>query len=55
MRRMVMAKQGMRDLQAAGAEPLPRDPPDSDEFLGVGGSPSFEFCNMLWACRMYLE
>ena len=30
MRRMEMAGQGIRDLQAAGAEPLARDPPDSD-------------------------
>ena len=30
MRCMAMAGQGMRDLQAAGAEPLARDPPDSD-------------------------
>ena len=30
MRRMAMAGQGIRDLQAAGAEPLARDPPDSD-------------------------
>ena len=30
MRRMAIAGQAMRDLQAAGAEPLARDPPDSD-------------------------
>ena len=30
MRRMAMAVQGMCDLRAAGAEPLARDPPDSD-------------------------
>ena len=30
MRRMAMAGQGIRDLQAAGAEPLAQDPPDSD-------------------------
>ena len=30
MRRMVMARQGMRDLRAAGVEPLAWDPPDSD-------------------------
>ena len=30
MRRMAMAGQGIRDLQAAGAEPLARDLPDSD-------------------------
>ena len=30
MRRMAMAGQGIRNLQAAGAEPLARDPPDSD-------------------------
>ena len=30
MRCMAMAGQGIRDLQAAGAEPLARDPPDSD-------------------------
>ena len=30
LRRMAMAGQGIRDLQAAGAEPLARDPPDSD-------------------------
>ena len=30
MRRMAMADQGIRDLQAAGAEPLARDLPDSD-------------------------
>ena len=27
---MAMADQGMRDLKATGAEPLARDPPDSD-------------------------
>ena len=30
MRRMAMAGQAMRDLHAAGAEPLAREPPDSD-------------------------
>ena len=30
MRRMAIAGQAMRDLQAAGAAPLARDPPDSD-------------------------
>ena len=30
MRRMAMAGQGIRDLPAAGAEPLARDPPDSE-------------------------
>ena len=30
MRRMAMAGQGIRDLRAAGAEPLARDPPDSE-------------------------
>ena len=30
MRRMAMAGQGIRDLQAAGVEPLAQDPPDSD-------------------------
>ena len=30
MRRMAMAGQGIRDLQAARAEPLAWDPPDSD-------------------------
>ena len=30
MRRMAIVGQAMRDLQAAGAEPLARDPPDSD-------------------------
>ena len=30
MRRMAMAGQEIRDLQAARAEPLARDPPDSD-------------------------
>ena len=30
MWRMVMADQGIRVLQAAGAEPLARDPPNSD-------------------------
>ena len=30
MRRMAMVDQGMRDLHAAGAEPLARDPLDSD-------------------------
>ena len=28
--RMTMARQGMRDLRAAGVEPLARDPTDSD-------------------------
>ena len=30
MRRMAIAGQAMRDLHAVGAEPLARDPPDSD-------------------------
>ena len=30
MQRMAMAGQGMRDIRAAGAEPLARDPLDSD-------------------------
>ena len=30
MRRMVMAGQGIRDLRAAGAEPLAQDLPDSE-------------------------
>ena len=30
MRRMAMAGQGIRDLQAVGAEPLARDPLDSE-------------------------
>ena len=30
MRRMAMASQGIRDLRAAGAEPLARDLPDSE-------------------------
>ena len=30
MRRMAMAGQGIRDLRATGAEPLARDPPDSE-------------------------
>ena len=30
MRCMAMASQGIRDLRAAGAEPLARDPPDSE-------------------------
>jgi len=30
MWRMAMAGQGIRDLRATGAEPLARDPPDSD-------------------------
>ena len=30
MRRMAMARQSVRDLRAAGAKPLARDPLDSD-------------------------
>ena len=30
MRRMAMVGQGIRDLRATGAEPLARDPPDSE-------------------------
>ena len=30
MRRMAMVGQGMRDLRAAGVDPLAQDPPDSD-------------------------
>ena len=43
MRRMAMAGQGIRDLRVAGAEPLARDPRDSDQCVGVGGSSNFEF------------
>ena len=52
---MVMKGQVVHDLCVGGAEPLARDPPDSDYMQGHVGPFDCDFRNMLWACQMYLE
>jgi len=55
MRCLEMVGQVVCDLRAGGAEPLAQDLPDNDWGWGYVSPFCFNFCNMLWACQMYLE